>query len=130
MDTNFLKVKNYLSDLDYSILNESEEDAIFVVENESADITNLVIVCAEPILILEQFLFDVKADNMQMYKELLMKNRDIVHGAFALNDTGDKIIFRDTLQLENLDLNELQGTLNSLSLLMSEYSERLIEFSK
>jgi hypothetical protein len=65
-----------------------------------------------------------------MFKELLKKNRDIVHGAFVLNETGDKVIFRDTLQLESLDLNELEGSINSLSLLLSEYSEELIKFSK
>jgi hypothetical protein len=48
----------------------------------------------------------------------------------VLDETGKKVIFRDTLQLENLDQNELEGSLNSLSLLLSEYSTELIEFSK
>ena len=59
-----------------------------------------------------------------------MKNRDIIHGAFVLDESGKKLIFRDTLQIANLDLNELEGTLNSLSLLLSEYSDELINFSK
>ena len=60
----------------------------------------------------------------------MQKHRDIVHGAFVLDESGEKVIFRDTLQLENLDLNELEGTINSLSLLLSEYSEQILEFSK
>jgi len=40
------------------------------------------------------------------------------------------LIFRDTLQMENLDLNELEGSINSLTLLLSEYSNELITFSK
>ncbi|MFT6442591.1 MAG: hypothetical protein ACJASM_002140, partial [Salibacteraceae bacterium] len=36
----------------------------------------------------------------------------------------------DTLQIVSLDLNELEGSLNSLSLLLSEYSDELIKFSK
>ena len=59
-----------------------------------------------------------------------MSNRDIIHGAFVLDDDGDKVIFRDTLQIENLDLNEIEASLNSLSLLLSEYSEQIIKFSK
>ncbi len=65
-----------------------------------------------------------------MFRELLQKNRDIVHGAFVLDETGEKIIFRDTLQIENLDQNELEGSINSLTLLLSEYGNRLIELSK
>ena len=48
----------------------------------------------------------------------------------VVDETGQKVIFRDSLQLENLDLNELEGSINSLSLLLSEYSEQILEFSK
>jgi hypothetical protein len=61
---------------------------------------------------------------------LLIKNRDIVHGAFVLDESGEKVIFRDTLQTENLNKNELIATINSLSLLISEYSTEMISFSK
>ncbi len=127
---NFLKVKNFLLDLECDIVNESIEENFFIIEDEDSGIKNLVIACVEPILILEQFLFEVKKDNMQIYKELLIKNRDIIHGAFVLDKEGKNVFFRDTLQIENLDLNELQGTINSLSLLMGEYHNEIIKFSK
>ena len=130
MNDHFEKVQGFLLDLDFSILSENEEDGVFWVDNEEAGIHNLVIGCLDPILIMELFLFEIKNDTNDVYKKLLIKNRDIIHGAFALDDTGKKVIFRDTLQLENLDLNELEGSLNSLKLLLSEYSEELIDFSK
>lgn len=130
MNDHFEKVQGFLLDLDFSILNENEEDGVFWVDNEEAGIHNLVIGCLDPILIMELFLFEIKNDTNDVYKKLLIKNRDIIHGAFALDESGTKVIFRDTLQLENLDLNELEGSLNSLKLLLSEYSEELIEFSK
>jgi hypothetical protein len=130
MNDYFAKVQGFLLDLDYNILSENEEDGVFWVENEEAGIHNLVIGCLDPILVMEQFLFEIKEDSKEMYKQLLIKNRDIIHGAFVLDETGKKVIFRDTLQLENLDQNELEGSLNSLSLLLSEYSTELIEFSK
>ena len=120
MNDHFEKVQGYLLDLDFNILHENEEDGVFWVENEDAGIHNLM----------EQFLFEIKNDTKEVYKNLLIKNRDIIHGAFVLDETGKKVIFRDTLQLENLDLNELEGSLNSLSLLLSEYSRELIESSK
>jgi hypothetical protein len=58
-----------------------------------------------------------------------MKNQDIIHGAFVIDESGEKVLFRDTLQLENLDSNELEASINSLSLLLSEYSDELIKFS-
>lgn len=130
MNDHFEKVRDYLLDLDFNILDENEEDGVFWVENEEAGIHNLVIGCLDPILVMEQFLFEIKEDTKEIYKKLLIKNRDIIHGAFVLDETGKKVIFRDTLQLENLDQNELEGSLNSLSLLLSEYSDELIEFSK
>jgi hypothetical protein len=130
MESYFQKVKNQLLELEFTIVNESEEDGVFVVENESAGIKNLVIACADPILIMEQFLLEIQPGRQDVYLKLLKKNRDIIHGAFVLDDSGSKVIFRDTLQLENLDLNELEGSINSLELLLSEYSEELIKFSK
>ncbi len=130
MSEYFNKVKSYLLDLEYTILHEDAAEELVVVEKEDAGITNLVIDCEDPILIIEGILFEVKSTSEDMLKQLLMKNREIIHGAFTLDETGTKVIFRDTLQLENLDLNELQGTLNSLELLLSEYSSEIIEFSK
>jgi len=130
MNDHFERVQGFLLDLEFSILSENEEDGVFRVDNEDAGIHNLVIGCLDPILVMEQFIFEIKNDSNEIYKSLLIKNRDIIHGAFVLDETGKKVIFRDTLQLENLDQNELEGSLNSLSLLMSEYSEELIKFSK
>ena len=75
-------------------------------------------------------MFEVQEKSQALFEELLKKNREIIHGAFVLDETGTKVLFRDTLQLENLDLNELEGTLNSLELLLSEYASQIIEFSK
>jgi hypothetical protein len=129
MESNFLKVKNYILELEYDITHESEEDGVFVINKDQEGISNLVIGCAEPILIIEQYLFEVQGNSEVIHKELLQKNRDIIHGAFVLDETGSKVIFRDTLQIENLDLNELEGTFNSLALLLSEYGDKIIEFS-
>lgn len=126
----FNRVKNYLIDLDYNITFESESEEVFVVDKADAGIQNLVLAIADPILIMEQFLFEIQDDKPEVYQQLLIKNRDIVHGAFALDDAGQKVVFRDTLQLENLDQNEIEGSVNSLELLLSEYSDELIQFSK
>ncbi len=124
----FATVREYLLQLEYNIIEQDPDEELFVVENEDAGIYKLIIDCEDPILIIEYPLFKAP-NNGEVYKELLEKNRDIIHGAMALTDEG-MLIFRDTLQLDNLDLNELEGTLESLELLLAEYGNRLIEISK
>jgi len=130
METNFSKVKDFLLNLEYDIVTEDQEDEVFVIEKEDEGIVNMVIAIAEPIVIIEQQLFDLKNDDSSTLKSLLMKNRDIIHGALVLDESGKKVIFRDTLQVENLDCNELEGSIKSLSLLLSEYTDEIIGFSK
>ncbi|NAS31238.1 molecular chaperone Tir [Flavobacteriaceae bacterium R38] len=130
MNNHYKIVKDFLMQLNFNIIHENTNDGIIMISKEQEGIKNLIIGVASPILIMEQHIFNIKSKNQSIYLSLLQKNRDIVHGAFVLDETGEKVIFRDTLQLENLDLNEIEGSLNSLSLLLSEYSEQIINFSK
>jgi hypothetical protein len=74
-------------------------------------------------------ILDVPANPGDMFRRLLQMNRTLVHGAFALTEDGKHVLFRDTLRLENLDLNEVQGTIEALSLAMAEHAAELIAFS-
>ena len=130
MSENFSKVKDFVLDLGYTIAKTIEEDQIIIINDEASGIKNCAIGCADPILILEQYLMEINSESIEVFQSLLKKNRDIIHGAFVLDESGKKVIFRDTLQILNLDRNELEGSLNSLSLLLSEYSNELIKFSK
>ncbi len=126
----FLKIEKYIVDLDFNILHKNEKEGLFVIENEEDGIRNLIIGISSPIILFEQYLFTLKRDNMYIFKSLLIKNRDIIHGGFALTEDGNRVIFRYTLQLHSLDQHEFEAAINSLSLLLSEYRQQLIEFSK
>jgi hypothetical protein len=123
-------IKDFLAELDYAITLEKEDEGILVIQKQENGIKNLVIGIAPPVLIIEQYIFKVENPSEGIFKNLLMKNRDIVHGAFVLDETGQKVIFRDTLQIDTLDIEELEASLNSLSLLLSEYAKQIIKFSK
>ncbi|WP_400190451.1 YbjN domain-containing protein [Hymenobacter sp. B81] len=126
----FATIHRHLLTLGFDIRHADESDGILVVDHPAQGIRNLVLGCGEPLLILEQYLLELPAPSCEVYQRLLQKNRDIIHGAFALDDSGRKVIFRDTLQIDTLDLSELEAVLNSLSLLLSEFSEELIAFSR
>jgi len=123
-------VKNYLLELDLEIRHENKETGILVIHKEQEGFVNLVVCVAAPMVIFEQFIFEIGNSSLGVYKALLQKNRDIIHGAFALDESGTRVIFRNTLQVENMDINEFESTLNSLSLLLSEYADQIIQFSK
>lgn len=129
MNDYFSKVKDYLNELKYSIIDENEADGLFVIDNEEEGIKNMMLVVEDPIIIMEQLIFKMKEEDVNIYKALLQKNQDILHGAFVLGEDEKSVLFRDTLQVENLDLNELAASLNSLSLLMGEFGDKIIEFS-
>ena len=112
-----------------SIVNEDSPEGILVVDDEERGIKNLVIDCEDPILIFEQVIMAVPGRPGDMFKRLMQMNRTLVHGAFALDEEGRRVLFRDTLQLANLDLNEVEGTVEALSLALAENAAELIGFS-
>ncbi len=130
MSGNLQKVKDYLDELEFSISSEDEAEEMVIIDDEEKGIKNLIIDCEEPVLVLEQVIMDVPQKTDGFFKRLLQMNRTLVHGAFVLDDKANKVIFRDTLQLENLDKNELEGSINALSIALAEHAGELIEFSK
>ena len=128
MSEKFELVKSYLLDLDLNIVRENEAEELVVVDDEDNGISNLVIDCEEPIVILEQLIMDTPAEPRDLFRRLLQMNRTLVHGAFVLDEDGKRVIFRDTLQLENLDPNELEASIEALSLALAEHGEELLSF--
>jgi hypothetical protein len=130
MSENLDLVKGYLLDIDLKIVSEDEAEELVVVEDEENGIRNLIIDCEPPIVILEQLIMDVPEIPGDFFKRLLQMNRTMVHGAFVLGDEdGSRVIFRDTLQLENLDCNELEGSIRSLELALAENGAELLEYT-
>ncbi len=128
--SHFEKVKNYILEMGFTLDVENQEEELVMISDEERGIKNLVIDCEDPILILEQVILSMENGPAEAYKKLMQFNRTLVHGAFALTDDGKTVIWRDTLQLENLDHNELEGSIDALSLAMAEYVDDLIALSK
>ncbi len=128
MDKYYSKVKNYLLELEMSIKKEDEEKGIFVIENQDDGIVDMIVYVSEPLVVIEQVLFKVKENSADVFKKLLIKNRDIIHGAMVLDDSGSIVIFRDTFEVETLDLQELGSSIEALSLLLSEFGKDILTF--
>ncbi len=130
MENYFKKVREYILDLELTIVSEDETKQVLVVSKEEDGVANMVIAVADPLVIIEQALFTINTENSDIFKKLLMKNRDIIHGAMVLDDEGKTVIFRDTLEISTLDKNELEATVESLSFLLSEFGDEILGFVK
>ena len=130
MSEYFEKVKVFLVDMGHAISQENAEEELVIVNDEESGIKNLIVDCEDPILILEQMIMKVPGKPGDLFRRLLQMNRTLVHGAFVLDEEGKMVLFRDTLRLENLDQNELEGSIKALGLALAENAEELLSFSK
>lgn len=130
METNYFEtVKNYLLDLNLDVVNEKPEDGFLMITDPGKGLVNTMLECEDEILVIEQHILDLSDNHPGAYKRLLQMNRQVVHGAFVLNEEGDKLLFRDTLQLANLDSNELEGSLNAFTIALVENSDELLSWA-
>jgi hypothetical protein len=111
--SDFEKVKNFILDMGFAISHEEPKEELVVIDDDERGIKNLVIDCEAPILILEQVIIPMPQESSDFCKRILQINRTLVHGAFVLDEEGTTLLFRDTLQLENLDRNELEGSIDA-----------------
>lgn len=130
VETRFQAIKNMILDMDLKIVKEDEQNEILVVEDEEYGIKNMVIDCEDTILVIEQVIMPVPENPGDFYEKLLKMNRTLVHGAFVLDEEGKNVIFRDTLQIENLDPNELYASIEALSFGLAEHSSELLRYAK
>ena len=122
------KVRELLLDLGHEIVQEVQEEELFVIKDEDKGICNMIVDCESPMVEIEQLILEIEG-SASNYKRLLQMNRDLIYGAFVLHEDGKTLLYRNTLALENLDLNELETTINALSLGLAENGEELLSFT-
>ena len=128
--SDFEKVKDFILDMGFTISHEEPKEELVVIDDDERGIKNLVIDCEGSIVILEQVIIPMPKESSEFCKRILQINRTLVHGAFVLDEEGTTLLFRDTLQLENLDRNELEGSIDALSLGLAEYASELVSFAR
>ena len=128
MSEQFEQVKGYVLELGFRIDEEDSSEEIVIINDEERGIHRLVIDCEDTVLVMEQLIMKLEPST-DVYRRILQMNRELVFGAFVLNEDGDSLLYRNTLALDNLDLNELESTINALSLGLAENGEELLAFA-
>ncbi len=119
-------VEGYLIRMDLPY--EELGDGIWVIHDEYDYIDNIVIYYADPLVIFRVKLMEVPAgDNAELFRLLLEYNTtDIVHGAYGLE--GNNIVVMDTREAVNMDFNEFQASIDSLTLAIAQHYPKLSAF--
>lgn len=127
----FDKVKGFALEIGLKILKEDSANEILILSDPANGISSLVTDCEEGLLIMEHVAVNLPGNGTaDQFSKLLKANRTLVHGSFALDDTGKTVLWRDTLELANLDLNEFQGSINAVGMAFAEHHDLLISLSK
>ncbi len=105
---------------------EEVDDGMFLVRTENGG-APIVVHHSEPVLVIRIKVMDLPADTGALgglYEALLRLNAtDVVHGAYGIEE--GQLIISDTLQLANLDYEELQASLESVQLAASSHLSRI-----
>lgn len=125
------RVRNHLFELGLDEIEESE--GLFKVDCDRRHLQNMFITVNEDQVVFDQHIFDIPKDKNPaelagVYERLLMMSGELVYGAFVLDQTGTKVLFHDTLAVDNLDLNELGETLEAVSLCYTEHADEIRRF--
>jgi hypothetical protein len=120
------KLENYFIEL--GIPFESKGENLWIVTDDSKNLQKLLISSEGPIITLTQNLMaipDTKRE--EFFKTLLALNAtDLIHGAYGIE--GNNVVWIDSLQSETLDLEELQASLDAVSLAVSQHYKVLSDY--
>jgi hypothetical protein len=105
---------------------EEVEPGMYLVRGKTTGYPT-VVNCADALLLIRMKVMDLPElgdKALGLYRALLELNAtDIVHGAYGIEDK--ELILSDTLELETLDFQELQASIESMELAASGHMERI-----
>ena len=120
-------IESYLSraEVQYEVVGE---DDMWLVRDSSLG-ENIAVKIAGSLLLFRVKVLDLSGveDEAALFRELLKLNAtDLVHGSYGISE--DAIVLTCTLEVENLDFNELQAVLDDFSLALANHYEKLTKF--
>ena len=85
-----------------------------------------------PLVVVRVHIGDVKAAEGQqapLFRQLLELNaRQLVHASYGIDD--GRVVLSSALELENLDFNELQATLDEIDMALAQHIPELARLAK
>ena len=120
-------IESYLSraEVQYEVVGD---DDMWLVRDSSLG-ENIAVKIAGSLLLFRVKVLDLSGveEEAALFRELLKLNAtDLVHGSYGISEGA--IVLTCTLEVENLDFNELQAVLDDFSLALANHYEKLTKF--
>ena len=120
------KIEGFLMKL--SLTFQEAGKSSWLVRDEDKGITDLLVILAEPLVILRINVMQAPAAGREkLFEELLRLNAtDMVHGAYALD--GKNVVIVDTLEADTLDIEEFQASIDAIGLALAQHYRILSKY--
>ena len=122
-------VEAYLLKLNRRFANVDGETGTFLVR-ASDDLPAVVVRVDPPLVVIRVHIGNVSSpDKAALFRKLLELNaRSLVHASYGLED--DSIVLSSALELENLDFNEIEATLDEIDVALAQQIPMLAALNK
>lgn len=113
------KLERTLVNLDLSF--EKIAEGTWLINDSAKGLMNVLVAAAAPYAVVRVNVMNVPAKNREAFFETVLKLNatDLAQGAYAV-DNG-KLILMNSHNIPTLDLEEMQGTLDTFSLALSQH---------
>ncbi len=113
------KLEGYLVKLELTF--QEAGRGTWVVREPEKGLANLFIMMVDPLVVLRLTVMEIpKNGREKLFEELLRLNAtDMVHGAYAVD--GKNVVIVDTLEGDTLDVEELQASIEAISLAVVQH---------
>ena len=124
-------LESFISRLNDGLNSEEVDEGIWVLSPGDGG-AQIVVSYDPPVVVFRVNVMDLPETGDQrndLMKRLLELNAaGLVHGSYGIE--GSRVILSDALQLENLDFNEFQASLDSISLALASHMAGLAAFQE
>jgi hypothetical protein len=112
-------VEAYLLRLNRRYRSVDDRQGMFLVES-GASLPPVAVRVDPPLVVVRVHVGDVAgSDETRLFRELLESNaKQLLHASYGLDD--GHIVLSSALELENLDFNELQATLDEIDMALAQ----------
>ncbi len=126
---NYTRTQDFLEDLGITIVKEDESRDLLVASDEGNGIVNMLFDCCSDVLVMEQIV-SVVPENIPeaFFRRVLQINRELLYGAFAIDENSRVLIFRATHPFERLTKYMIEASLRGLEHAMNSFGAELVGF--
>jgi preprotein translocase subunit SecA len=120
------KLEGYFIEL--SIPFDNKEENLWIITDEDKGFENVIVALDDQVVTITVKVMSIPSAGKEAFYENLLKLNatDMIHGAYAIE--GDNVMIVDTLEGPTMDLEELQASLDAISLALSQHYPVLAKY--